>query len=153
MPTKANPTTIVLKGAGLRKERAAGGVITPGYLVELDSSNEFVAHSTAAGNHISAFAIENELFGLGIDDDYAATDQVLVEYLQRGAEVYALLPAAADAIVIGDYLESAGDGTLQLAATAAATTEAERHSIVGRALQAVDNSVGGTEVRIKVELV
>lgn len=144
--------TIVLRGGGIRKERKAGGAITPGHLVELNASDQFVVHSTAAGNAIAAFAVEAEVFGKDIDTAYASGDQCFVEYLPTGSEVYALVGAGAAAIAEGDYLESAGDGTLRKLATATATTQAQRASVVARALEAVDNSAGGTPARIKVEV-
>jgi hypothetical protein len=98
------------------------------------------------------FAFENELAGKTITDQYAIGDQVLCMVCAPGAEVLMVLAASAAAIVIGDYLESAGDGTVRLGVADAATDTAQRRAIVGMALEAVDNSGGGTEVFIKVEV-
>lgn len=106
--------TIVLKGNGINKEAIANAAITPGYLVERMSTGNIRKHATAGVEASPAFAIENEVIGLGIDDDYAANDNCLFTYLQSGSEVFALLAAAASAIVIGDKLESAGDGTVRI---------------------------------------
>lgn len=144
--------TIVLKGAGIRKEGKAGGAITPGHLVARNSSNRIVVHPTAADTAQKAFALENELAGKGIDTAYANNDQVFFEILPPGAEVNALVAAGASAIVVGDKLESAGNGTLRKVATDSATDDTERQSIVAIALEAVDNSGGGSAVRIKVEV-
>jgi len=71
---------------------------------------------------------------------------------EPGEEVHALVAAAAPAIAIGDALESAGDGTVRKVVARAATTSAQTNSIIGIALEAVDNSGGGTPVRIVMEV-
>jgi hypothetical protein len=145
--------TIVVKGYPMRKENVANETITPGHLITLNSSNKLIKHATAAGNTNATFAIENEVFGKGVDDNYVANDNVLYGIFQPGDEVLALVAASAGAIVIGDYLESAGNGTLRKVATAAATADTGRASIIAKALQAVDNSGGATPARILVEIV
>jgi hypothetical protein len=144
--------TIILVGGGIHKEGKANAAITPGDLVERMSTGNIRKHATAAGNAAPSFAIENEVIGKGIDDDYAANDNVYFVHLAPGSVVYARVAAAAAAIAIGDYLESAGNGTLRKASASAATSEAQRAGIVARALEAVDNSGGGSAVRIKAEV-
>ncbi len=146
--------TITLKGNDLviRKEGIASVAITPGYLIERHSAVGVRPHNSAAVNAQKAFAVENDIVGDGIDVDYAIDDTTLYGVFPAGAEVFALVPASADAIVINDFLESAGDGTLRIAATDAATDEGQRAAIVAVALEAVDNSGGGSEARIKVEV-
>jgi hypothetical protein len=63
--------------------------------------------------------------------------------------VYAWLPASAAAIVAGDFLASNGDGTLHKAVTGATFLEA----IVAQSTEAVNNSAGGTPVRLRVRSV
>ena len=55
--------TILLRGDWLAKERIAGGVITPGHLVEVNTSDQLVVHSTAQGQASPTFARENEIVG------------------------------------------------------------------------------------------
>lgn len=186
----ATPKTILLKGEGLYKEASAGGAITPGHLIDRNSAGAFVVHATAGGNALPMFAMENELAGDEITVAYASGDRVVAVIPERGAEVYALLPAAAAAVVIGDLLESNGDGTLRKLAAVADLTDSSTGTAdgtiadvgaafnqatlnnnfadlaakinallpngtqkpVGRALEAVDNSAGGTAVRIRVEI-
>src|SRR5690606_17830018 len=89
-------------------EGSAGGWdYYSGDLVELTSDGKVQRKASAATTAQRAFAVENEVVGKGIDHDYAAGDNVLYEVLPPGAEVYALVPASAAAIVIGDRLESA----------------------------------------------
>lgn len=145
--------TILLKGGGVNKEYDAGTAITPGYLVALAADGDVDPHGTAAANAQRMFALENELVGDGIDVDYAVGERVKCVVPTPGSEIYALVAASASAIVIGDFLESAGDGTLRLAATDAATDTAQRVSIIAQAIEAVDNSGGGSEARIKVSVI
>lgn len=145
--------TIVLKGRGIRDETLAAGTITPGHLIEHDGTDHVVVHSTAAANAQKMFAVENELIGNDIDVDYLTGDTTLYEHVVRGGMVNALLAAAATAVPNGAFLESAGDGTLRILTADAATDQGQRESIVAIAREAVDNSGGGTPVRIKVEVV
>lgn len=146
--------TILLKGRDkvTRKEYVAGTAVNPGYLLALAADGEVDPHAAAAGNQSSIFAFENELAGEEITDAYGVGDQVLCMVCAPGVEILAVLAANAAAIVIGDYLESDGDGTLRVLTTAAATPETARRSVVGMAIEAVDNSGGGTEVFIKMEV-
>lgn len=154
----ATPKTILLKGEGLYKEASAGGNITPGHLINRTSTGTFVVHATAGGNVLPMFAMENELEGEEITDAYAATERVVGVIPQRGAEVYAFIEANGAAVVIGDLLESAGNGTLQKHTAqvvnegGAATYTAYSAPVVGRALEALDNSANGTAARIRVEI-
>lgn len=116
MPTAR--ATIVIVGRGFRKEAVAAAAITPGDLVEFTSALKYQRHSVAGGKAVKTFAVENELFGKGIATAYAANDRVLVESCHAGMEIYATLAANAAAIVAGDLLESAGDGTLRKVAAA-----------------------------------
>ena len=145
--------TIMLKGRGIRDEALAAVAINPGYLLERVSGADTIQpHSTAAASAQKIFAVENELAGSEITVAYAIDDTVFFESAGPGQMVNALLPASAAAIVRGDFLESAGDGTLRLVAADAATDEAQRNALIAVAREDVDNSAGGTEVRIKVEV-
>ena len=141
--TKTAPTTITLIGDPLRKEAAAGGTIKPGHLVELDSSGDFIVQATLGKDCQRTFALENDLIGDGVTDAYLITEQVQAGAFKRGEVVHAKLAAAAAAIVIGDQLEAAADGTLKIFAAGTA---------IPTALEAVDNSGGGSEVFIKAEV-
>lgn len=94
---------------------ATAVAITPGMLLEPTSTVDTVqAHSTAGGSlkpHM--FAIENTLFGGGVNDNYAVSAKIQTWIPQRGDEVYAFLKDDTTAVVVGDLLESAGGGLLQ----------------------------------------
>ena len=104
--------TITILGDGLRKEALANGAVTPGHLLQLESTGKVASHASAGGNAARAFAVEDDLQGKEIGDDYATGEQVLYCIFRPGEEVYALI-ADGENISIGDYLESAGDGTLR----------------------------------------
>lgn len=106
-------STVLLKGDGIHKEAIAAGAITPGHLVMLNNTGKVVVCTGASKKIQPNFALENELIGEGIDTAYASGDKVPYIVPERGAEVYALVPAAAAAIVIGDYLECDGTGCLR----------------------------------------
>ena len=100
-----------LIGAFRREEAVAAGTITPGMLIEEDSAGEFQAHSTEGGYAARLFAEIDALQGNTLDDDYSADDLVSANVELVGNEVNAFIKAGED-IAIGDFLISAGDGTL-----------------------------------------
>jgi hypothetical protein len=145
---------IILDGVYVEKEAPAAAAITPGHLVEFDGATNVKKHATAAGNARKAFALQPyAASGATIDTAYAAGETVRYALCPRGVTVNALVAAAATAIAKGAALESAGDGTLRTASADAATDTTQRDSIVGYALEAVDNSAGAAVVRIQVEVV
>lgn len=165
--------TIILKDyLHVRDEKIADAALYPGMLLELDSDDEVSPHSVEGGNALPImFAVENELEGEGIDDQYAAGDKVFVWIPQRGDEVYAILKDDSTEVVIGTALESAGDGYLQphvsdvesFESAEAGSITVYPNQIVAIAIEALDlsNSSGSEESsaplgynkRIKVRIV
>ena len=98
----------------IEDEYTAGGTITPGMLLEVNSSGNVIAHNSAGQNHERKFALEDINQGRGVNDDYDATIQtkVRVGTFRAGDRVWAIL-ADGSAYTKGMFLESAGDGTLQ----------------------------------------
>ncbi|OQY11133.1 MAG: hypothetical protein B6I31_05540 [Desulfobacteraceae bacterium 4572_19] len=150
-------TIKVKKYSHVLEEYVAAGTITPGFLLEFTSAGEVQAHSNAGQNMLPLFAVEDELQGRGINDDYTADEQVQTWVPYRGDFVYALLKDGED-VAIGDLLESAGDGTLQKhipdTVSSAGELTSYTNQIVGQALEAVDltataNTAAG---RIKVRI-
>jgi hypothetical protein len=138
-------------GAPILSERLATSIISPGALV-IEAAGEVDNHGTAAGNAQRLFAQKNLSVAGDVDTAYAIGETVCYGAYHSGQEVSALVAAGAAAIVDGDALESDGDGTLRVVTTAAATADTSRDSIVGYALEDVDNSGGGTVVRIKIRV-
>ena len=95
-----------------REEALAAATITPGMLIEEDSSAEFQAHSTAGGVAQRLVAEVDALQGNTLADDYSAADLVSANVELPGNEVQMFL-LAGENVAIGADLESAGDGTLQ----------------------------------------
>jgi len=129
----------------LMDEGIASAAITPGDLIERVPSGgdtgQLRVHATAAGAVAQkSWAVENELIGSDIDVAYADGDTVKFVYAHAGAMIYAWLEAAGD-VERGAALESNGAGKLQARTTGETVAYAE---------EAVDNSGGGSPVRIKV---
>ena len=140
--------TIKLKNySKVIEEYEAATAIAPGMLVEIYSTDGKVRkHATVGGNNIPMFALEDELQGKGIDNNYAAGDRVQVWIPGRGDIVYALL-ADGQNVVVGDYLQSDGLGRLQKhTAQQLASADAQQvatiysRPIVGQVLEAQDLS-------------
>lgn len=157
---KVAPRTILLVGKdySIMKEAPAAAAITPGHLVQFDANSKWKVHAVAKGQAIRAFAAEADLIGNGIDDAYAANDIVYAWIVPAGAEVNALVAPSAAAIVVGDLVESAGDGTVRKLTPASQLGTgtydytAEGNAI-GVAIQAVDNSsnaVSSARIQIRV---
>lgn len=126
---------------------ATAVAIKPGYLLEMASATTVQAHSTAGGNVLPMFALEDELQGDGITDDYAVSAKINVWIPVRGDVVYARLSdgdssTGINVVSAGDFLESAGDGTLQKHVADTADSDdaitVNGNQIVGVALEAVD---------------
>jgi len=141
--------TIALKGGCIVKEAEAAGTITPGHLIERTTAGLVQVQSVAAGVAQRAFALENDLIGRGIDDNYSISETVKFGVFERGAEVYALLDGGEN-VAIGAQLVPAGDGSLIEASSG------EEAAVCAIALEAVNNSgtsAGGAHMRILVEVV
>ena len=145
-------TIKIKKYSDVIEEFAAGGAITPGHLIAVNSAGAVVVHATAGGNVLPMFALEDELQGKGIDDAYASGDQVQCWIPYRGDIVYALLEDG-QSVAIGDFLGSTGSGTLQvLTEESAGPVEV----IVGVATEAVDLSASANlsaDGRIQVRII
>lgn len=146
MTSATTPKTIELYGHGVQHEAVAAGAITPGMLVARAAGGKVQAHAAEAGIAQPAFAIEYGFTGGGIDDAYAADDQVVFKVYTPGSGVYALLAAGEDAAE-NAYLVSNGDGTLKVLAAA------EGGTVIAQAIEAVDNTGGAGAVRIRVDVV
>ena len=114
MSSATAPKTISLRGRPANREGIANAAITPGHLIEQMASGKFRVHATAGGVKPGRLFAREQLYtGKGIDTAYAANDSLPILDCKPGDVIYALVPASAAAIVIGDLLESAGDGTLR----------------------------------------
>lgn len=137
--------TITIKGTGIRNEALANAELYPGHLVELMSTGKVKKHATAGGNVLGKFfAVEDDIQGNAISTAYAAGKMVQYDHFPPGTWVLAVAKSGAAAIVIGDPVESAGDGTLQKHTADAFDSvgggTVYSNNIVGIARSAIDNS-------------
>jgi hypothetical protein len=107
------PRTVLLKGRGCREELTALAPILPGALCMITPTG-IQPHNNPGVKAPPLFALENELFGLGLDDVYNPDDLVQAEWSGAPQWILAYVDAGAAAITRGDLLESAGDGSLRL---------------------------------------
>lgn len=98
---------------GIRDEKVPAAAITPGHLIERTSADKVQKHSTAGGQVFPMFALENAEEGDGITDDYGTSDVCQCWIPTRGDRVYAHISSSSEDIARGNFLESAGDGTLR----------------------------------------
>ena len=137
----ANNTVLIRTRSRYTDERLAGGAITPGHLIELDSSDQVVVHATAAGAVAARmFALEDQIANRGIDDAYASGERVIFQQCLPGDIVYAILENAGN-VAIGAALQSNGAGELE------ARTTGETVAI---ALEAVNASGGAARITVQI---
>lgn len=149
----APPNTVLLAGMPyVPQEKTASEAILPGHLVAFvlaagATQGQLRKHATAGGGGAPWFAREALTPDRGsvllpIDVPYAVGETVRW-FDGSDCEVLALVPALAAAIVTGDDLTSAGDGTLK---KANGTTDV----VVARAAENVNNAAGPSPARIRV---
>jgi hypothetical protein len=141
--------TIHLKGQPIRKEGVATAIVKPGYFVvsrpRTATQNGSIGLPTA-GAAAQGVILENELEGKTITDSYAIGDNVLYGVFPKGSEVLARVAAANPAIAAGVPLKVTATGTLALGVVGT-------DHIVAVSIEAVDNSAGGAEAWIQVEII
>jgi len=145
-------TIKIKKYSDVIEEYVAVAAVTPGMLIELTSAGKVQAHSSAGGDVLPMFALENELEGEGVNDEFAADDRIQCWIPYRGDIVYAILADGENAS-IGSFLESNGAGLLRVLqpdtesyeSNVAGSITVYPNKIVGVALEAVDisDSSGG----------
>jgi hypothetical protein len=143
--TKRDPRTIWLGGEAVQvNDIHAGEAITPGHLIERydDSGTPKFRKHTTAGEQCNTFALDMPYLNKGVDDAYAAGDLVEAGIGAPGSTFWGLV-ASGQNLLAGAKLESAGDGTLRALASG---------TLIGTAVEAVDNSAGPATKRIKCEV-
>src|SRR3954453_22410296 len=96
--------TILVKGGGMTQEATANAAITPGALLNFRADGKVEENTDATKQRPIAVAFENEMFGKGIDDDWAAGDSIIYRWLEEGSKWQALVPAGSPAIGLPDYV-------------------------------------------------
>jgi hypothetical protein len=136
------PKRIHLLGSGRHEEATAGGAITPGMLLKVNSVGQVIAHDGAAGVAEKAFALEDALQGRTINTAYAQNELVGFVLASPGDVVYAFL-GGGENVNPGATLNSNGDGTLQ-----AGTTNAI--AIALEAVNASDSNNVNERIRVRI---
>lgn len=137
---KTTPETILLIGEPNRREYDAAGTITPGDLLELNSSGDVIRHNSAAARIGPRYvAVENDIAGDDITHDYASGEVVQVHSARPG-EVLLMRLSNGESVVIGDFLASDGAGRLDRVTSNSSALDAEVTSIFAVALEAKDMS-------------
>jgi hypothetical protein len=98
-------------GSAQFDERPAGTAITPGMLVRYNANDKVVFNNVAddpVGELL--FALEDNLQGRTIDDDYAIDDLCKYCAVKPGDQVYAI---ASEAIAVGAKVGSTGNGKVK----------------------------------------
>ncbi len=145
----ASTCNSIVQGIGKGRRNStlkAAASLYPGHLCEEASATTCQKHSGAALNGIPCVAEQQGELNKGTTDAYAQNDFVKLYYPLRGEQVYVRVAAGATAITVGAFLESAGDGTVRILTTDAATDDTQRASVLFQADEAVDNSGGSAEV-------
>jgi len=149
----AKNTIKIKKYSDVIEEYPANAAITPGHLIEVMSTGYVRKHATAGGNCLPMFALEDELQGKGIDDDFAQYDRVQCWIPGRGDIVLGIL-ADGQSVQVGDFLESGGDGTL--VKHVVDSTGDYLFPLIGIAMETVDMSGSSTvdpSGRIQVRII
>jgi len=127
----------------------AAVTIKPGMLIERGTTNTVKPHATAGGNAARMVAIENPWSdhgsGAAIDHDYAAGETVFYIDALPGDVLYMFLEDEGN-VAIEAALESNGAGALQALAGSAV------EGMIGYAEEAVNNTGGSGDVRIRVKI-
>lgn len=141
------PNTIVLKGTlgEKREEYPANAALSPGHFLELMSTGKVRKNASAGVDVPLMVAVEDAMQGKTINDAYAANDPVHTHMCAKNDKIYARVAAGQAAIVIGDKLKLAADGTV--------TLQGGTGTVKFRAEEDVDNSAGLAEAFIKVRCV
>lgn len=161
-------TIKIKKYSDVIEEYKAAAALTPGMLLELTSSGTVRKHASANTFAFPMFALEDELQGKSIDQDYAANDQVQCWIPYRGDIVYAII-ADGQNITVGDPLVSNGLGFLRKSLdtynsweSVDAGMDISNRVVIGVALESLDlstaegsdsSALGDKYPRIKVRVV
>jgi hypothetical protein len=142
--------TILLGGNPEIEEIVAGGTITPGMQLALNSSGAVIAAATAGANAMKWFALEDSAQGNGIDDTYTVGQRVRVAKCHGGEKIYALLANGVGAVHIGDWIESGGSGYVREVVADASVGAVATSALLGICRIAADST--SAAVRIPIEI-
>lgn len=138
--------TITIDSDVTVKESTASGVITPGQLIEQNAATTYRRHAGSGAMAATSFAVEDDLQGKEIGEDYATGSKVFFKIFRRGDKVFAILENGQN-VGINAFLVSNGNGNLIADDTPVGAP------VVARALEAIDLSDSqDVDARILVEI-
>ncbi len=106
-------TIKIKKYVDVVEERVCGSTaITPGMLVELEAAGTVKPHASADAAVEKAFALEDELQGKTIADNYTDGNPVQIFFARPGDVVYGIMDSGVTPAV-GSFVQSNGDGKLK----------------------------------------
>jgi len=126
----------------INEDNKAGEIFKPGHLLNF-SGSDLVKNTGNAANVARAFALERDEFGNDIDSAYAVGDVVKVGVFHGGQRVLAFTPSGQN-LAKGARLEADNGGRLVVFSSGA---------VLGRVLEAANNSAGPSDMRILVEII
>ena len=146
----ANQKVILKSYYGRDVENTAGGAITPGHLIDQNSSGNDIVHATEGGWAPMQIAVEDALQGNTLSTAYASGALVKSRLLVKGDEFYGFI-AAGESVTPATNLISAGDGTFKDESNASSGVTVKQ--ILCRPTETVDNSAtGATATRCKMRV-
>lgn len=149
--SEGNLQSIVVRNNGnsyFREEREAAAAITPGTVLLLNSSDQYVVNTITALGVPRRFAVEDDLQGNEISDVYASGSRVQANVFQAGCEVLGIAVDGTPAIVIGDPIATGAAGELVKAATFATAI-----AIAKEAIDVSGGSVALVDRRFVIEVI
>lgn len=137
----------------IQNEGLASGAITPGMLLERTnaSADTVKAHSASGEYNTRMFAVEDDLQGNSIDDDYSAGDNVLFKKCHPGQSVLGLI-ANGENVAKSDKLTSDGAGAFRKAAVSSSGGFEDAVMAVAREACDMSGSSGADDPRCVIEL-
>lgn len=138
----ANTIMLKLSNAEIRKEGVASGAVRPGAFVDFGGAND--VQQAAAGSLRRTIAVENDLVGGGIADDYATGETVQYIAAVPGEEYQCWL-ADGENVVKGAHLVIGANGSL--------VAQPSGDEALVRAIALEDVNASGADARIIVEVV
>lgn len=145
--TNVTPRTIHLGGPAVQIEKDAAEAVTPGHLVEIDTSGDYQKHASSTGIAQPAFAVEDAQNNVGYDTDYTLAARMQIRIGAPGSTFWAWLVSGQD-VNVGEKLASAGDGML---------TDSDTNPVVfaiedkdASAGSTVDHASGHRRIRVEV---
>jgi hypothetical protein len=128
-----------------REEAKCSEALSPGHLLQYDSSGYVKKQATAGEQCAVMVAVENSLEGDGVTDAYASGDRVQYVHLKSGEQFLARIKNGED-IAKGDRLVSGASG-LFMEEDTDSSSQLSNQSVLAIALEACDmsSSSGGDD--------